>query len=91
VLVRSFARIHETNLKKQGILALTFSDAKDYDKIEQQDRISVVGLKDLAPAKPVQVLIHKPDGTNVPIVANHSMTQQQIMWFKAGSALNALN
>jgi aconitate hydratase A / 2-methylisocitrate dehydratase len=91
VLVRSFARIHETNLKKQGILALTFADPKDYEKIEQQDRISVVGLKDLAPAKPVQVLIHKPDGTNLPIVVNHSMTQQQIAWFKAGSALNALN
>jgi aconitate hydratase len=91
VLVRSFARIHETNLKKQGILALTFADPKDYEKIEQQDRISVVGLKDLAPAKPVQVLIHKPDGTNLPIVVNHSMTQQQTAWFKAGSALNALN
>jgi aconitate hydratase len=91
VLVRSFARIHETNLKKQGILALTFADPKDYDKIDQQDRISVTGLNNLAPAKPVQVIIHKPNGTNVPIVANHSMTQQQIGWFKAGSALNALN
>lgn len=91
VLTKSFARIHETNLKKQGILALTFADPKDYDKIEQQDRISVVGLKDLAPGKPVQVKIHKPDGREITIQANHSMTEQQIGWFKAGSALNALN
>ena len=91
VLTRSFARIHETNLKKQGILALTFADPKDYDKIEQQDRISVLGLKSLAPGKPVQVVIHKAEGKDVTIQANHSMTEQQIAWFKAGSALNALN
>jgi aconitate hydratase len=91
VLVKSFARIHETNLKKQGILALTFSDPKDYEKIEQQDRISVTGLSALAPGKPVQVTIHKADGQALTIQANHSMTEQQIVWFKAGSALNALN
>ncbi|MGH7205871.1 MAG: aconitate hydratase [Nitrospiraceae bacterium] len=91
VLTRSFARIHETNLKKQGILALTFADPKDYDKIEQQDRISVLGLTSLAPGMPVQVVIHKADGKDVTIQANHSMTEQQIAWFKAGSALNALN
>ncbi|TLY27718.1 MAG: aconitate hydratase [Nitrospirae bacterium] len=91
VLTRSFARIHETNLKKQGILPLTFADPKDYDKIEQQDRISVVGLKSLAPGKPVQVIIYKADGKDVMIQANHSMTEQQIAWFRAGSALNALN
>ena len=91
VITRSFARIHETNLKKQGILALTFADPKDYEKIEQNDRLSVVGLKDLAPAKPVQVIIHKANGPDVLIQANHSMTAQQIDWFKAGSALNALN
>ena len=91
VLVRSFARIHETNLKKQGILALTFSDPKEYEKIEQQDRISVTGLESLAPGKPVQVTIHKVDGHALTIQANHSMTEQQIAWFKAGSALNALN
>ena len=91
VLVRSFARIHETNLKKQGILALTFSDPKDYEKIEQNDRISVTGLNHLAPGKPVQVTIHKADGQSLTIQANHSMTEQQIAWFKAGSALNALN
>lgn len=91
VLTKSFARIHETNLKKQGILALTFADPKDYEKIEQQDRISVTGLSSLAPGKPVQVTIHKPDGTSLTIQANHSITEQQIAWFKAGSALNALN
>ncbi len=91
VLTKSFARIHETNLKKQGILPLTFADPADYDKIEQNDRISVMGLKDLAPGKPVRVIIHKPDGTEIAIQANHSMTEQQIGWFKAGSALNALS
>ncbi len=91
VLTKSFARIHETNLKKQGILPLTFADPADYDKIEQHDRISVTGLKDLAPGKPVRVIIHKPDGTEIDIRANHSLTEQQIGWFKAGSALNALS
>lgn len=91
VITKSFARIHETNLKKQGILALTFADPKDYEKIEQQDRISVTGLSALAPGKPVQVTIHKTDGTALTIQTNHSITEQQIAWFKAGSALNALN
>jgi aconitate hydratase len=91
VLTKSFARIHETNLKKQGILALTFADPKDYEKIDQQDRISVTGLGSLAPGKPVQVKIYKTDGTTLTIHANHSITEQQIAWFKAGSALNALN
>ncbi|MDP1769195.1 MAG: aconitate hydratase [Nitrospirota bacterium] len=91
VITKSFARIHETNLKKQGILALTFADPKDYEKIEQQDRISVTGLSSLAPGKPVQVTIHKTDGTSLTIQANHSITDQQIAWFKTGSALNALN
>lgn len=91
VITKSFARIHETNLKKQGILALTFADPKDYEKIEQQDRISVTGLNSLAPGKPVQVTIYKADGKALTIQANHSITEQQIAWFKAGSALNALN
>ncbi len=91
VITKSFARIHETNLKKQGILALTFADPKDYEKIEPQDRISVTGLQKLAPGKPVQVTIHKTDGHTLTIQANHSMTEQQLAWFKAGSALNALN
>jgi aconitate hydratase len=91
VLAKSFARIHETNLKKQGILPLSFADPKDYEKIELNDRLSVVGLDKLAPGKPVTVIIHKPDGKEVKIQANHSMTEQQIGWFKAGSALNALS
>jgi len=78
VITKSFARIHETNLKKQGILALTFADPKDYDKIEQQDRISVTGLNALAPAQPVQVTIHKAGGQSLMLQANHSMTEQQI-------------
>ena len=90
VITKSFARIHETNLKKQGILPLTFVDPKDYDKIEMNDRLSVVDLGQLTPGKPVTVIVHKASG-DVKIQANHSMTAQQITWFKAGSALNALN
>jgi aconitate hydratase A / 2-methylisocitrate dehydratase len=90
VLVKSFARIHETNLKKQGILPLVFADPKDYDQFEQKDRVSVAGLSGLKPGQPVDVIIRKPDGKEIKIQANHSMTEQQIGWFKAGSALNAL-
>ncbi len=90
VLVRSFARIHETNLKKQGILPLTFADPKDYDLLEQNDRVSVTGLTGLAPGKPVTLAVRKPDGRTVSFKANHSLTAEQIGWFKAGSALNAL-
>ncbi|MFM8540544.1 MAG: aconitate hydratase [Nitrospira sp.] len=90
VITKSFARIHETNLKKQGILPLTFADAKDYEKIELSDRLSIVDLNKLASGKPVTVVVHKQSG-DVKIQANHSMTEQQITWFKAGSALNALN
>ena len=91
IITKSFARIHETNLKKQGILPLTFADPKDYDRIEQADRISVTSLQSLAPGKPVSVTIHKADGKEIAIQTNHSFTEQQIGWFKAGSALNALN
>ncbi|MBI3995059.1 MAG: aconitate hydratase [Nitrospirae bacterium] len=90
VLVKSFARIHETNLKKQGILPLTFADPKDYEKFDQNDRVSVVGLAGLVPGKPVEVVVHKADGKDLRIKADHSMTEQQIGWFIAGSALNAL-
>jgi len=90
VIVRSFARIHETNLKKQGILPLTFADPKDYDRFEQADRVSIRGLGSLAPGKAVEVVIHKPGGQTATIRCNHSMTEEQIGWFKAGSALNAL-
>jgi aconitate hydratase len=90
VIVRSFARIHETNLKKQGILPLTFADPKDYDLFEANDRVSIVGLAELAPGKPVRAILHKPNGRKIEIKANHSLTAEQIEWFKAGSAFNAL-
>jgi aconitate hydratase len=89
VLVRSFARIHETNLKKQGILPLTFSDPADYDRFEQSDRVSVVGLAGLAPGQPVTLRIKKVDGRVQEIQAKHTLTDEQIAWFQAGSALNA--
>src|SRR5882762_1939563 len=88
VIVRSFARIHETNLKKQGILPLTFADPADYDTFEQGDRVSITGLYTLEPGKPVTVQIKKADGRVVTIQARHSMTREQIAWFRAGSALN---
>ncbi len=91
VITNSFARIHETNLKKQGVLPLTFSNPKDWEVFEQNDRVSVVGLSNLAPGKSVEVISHKSDGRQVKVLANHSMTSQQIGWFQAGSALNALN
>jgi aconitate hydratase len=90
VLVRSFARIHETNLKKQGVLPLTFADSKDYDLFEPADRVSVVGLAALAPRRPVEVRIHKADGRTLTIQTQHTLTDEQIGWFRAGSALNAL-
>ncbi len=90
VIVKSFARIHETNLKKQGILPLTFAKTSDYDLFEQADRVSVRGLAGLAPGKPVEVVIHKAGGKTVTIQCLHTMTDEQIGWFKAGSALNAL-
>ncbi len=90
VIARSFARIHETNLKKQGILALTFADPADYDRIRETDRISLLGLKDLAPGRPVKAALRHEDGKREEIDLNHSMTVDQIEWFKAGSALNLL-
>jgi len=91
VLTKSFARIHETNLKKQGVLPMIFANPSDYDQIEQEDRFSVHGLSNLTPGQPIDITIHKKDGKEVKIKANHSMTEQQIAWFRAGSALNALN
>lgn len=90
IIVKSFARIHETNLKKQGLLPLTFSNPADYDKIQPADRISLVGLKDLAPGKPVKCIIKHEDGSTEEISLNHTMNEQQIEWFKAGSALNRM-
>ncbi|MDJ0785617.1 MAG: aconitate hydratase [Myxococcota bacterium] len=90
VLVRSFARIHETNLKKQGVLPLTFDDPADYDKVQEGDRVSVTGLADLAPDRPVGVTLHHEDGSTDVFQANHTLNQDQIAWFRAGSALNLL-
>ncbi len=90
VIARSFARIHETNLKKQGVLPLTFADPADYDKIKADDRISIVGLADLAPGKPLTVILHHADGSEESFQVNHSFNAEQIEWFKAGSALNVL-
>jgi aconitate hydratase len=90
VIVRSFARIHETNLKKQGVLPLTFDAPGDYDKIRAGDTISVVGLSELAPGRPVTVVLRHADGTTEEIVTNHTMNEDQIAWFEAGSALNVL-
>jgi aconitate hydratase len=90
VLVKSFARIHETNLKKQGILALTFADKNDYDKILEGDKISVTGLADFKAGKQIVVILNHADGTNDKIMANHTYNAAQIEWFKAGSALNLI-
>ena len=89
VLVRSFARIHETNLKKQGVLPLTFQGPADYERFGQDDRVSITGLYTLEPGKPVTVRIKKPDGRTDELQVRHSMTREQIAWFRAGSALNA--
>jgi aconitate hydratase len=89
VLVKSFARIHETNLKKQGILPLTFANPADYDRVEQTDRLGVQGLAAIAPGKPMTVSLKKADGRTEEFPALQSMTHEQIAWFKAGSALNA--
>jgi aconitate hydratase len=90
VLVRSFARIHETNLKKQGMLGLTFSDKADYDKIREDDTIDVLGLKEFAPGKALTVVLNHADGTKDEFPVNHTYNQNQIEWFKAGSALNLI-
>ncbi|MBN8554987.1 MAG: aconitate hydratase [Deltaproteobacteria bacterium] len=89
VIAKSFARIHETNLKKQGLLPLHFVNVKDYDLIGETDRISILGLKDLAPKKNLKAQIKKPDGKTTEIEVRHTMTAEQIKWFQAGSALNA--
>ena len=90
VITKSFARIHETNLKKQGILALTFSNPDDYEKIQEDDRISLVGLNEIVPQKPVKCILTHNDGTQEEILLSHSYNQSQLEWFKAGSALNVL-
>ena len=90
VIVRSFARIHETNLKKQGIVPLSFSEPDDYDKILEADTISVQGLDELSPGKPVRAVIHHFEGGEEEIELRHTMSEEQIEWFRAGAALNIL-
>jgi aconitate hydratase len=90
VLVKSFARIHETNLKKQGMLALTFADKADYDKIKEDDIIDILGLTSFAPNTPLTLVLHHADGSKDEISVNHTYNQQQIAWFKAGGALNII-
>ncbi len=90
IFARSFARIHEANLKKQGVLPLTFSDPATYDQIGEDDRISVLGLADLAPDTPVRCRITKPDGSTVDFETVHTFSPEQIEWFRAGSALNII-
>jgi aconitate hydratase len=90
ILARSFARIHETNLKKQGLLPLTFGDPATYDLIEEDDRISVLDLASLAPERPVPCRITKPDGSRVAFDCRHTFSAEQIQWFIAGSALNVI-
>ena len=90
VLVKSFARIHETNLKKQGLLALIFSDKNDYDRILESDRFDITGLKEFAPGRQVRIILNHAGGVQETIFANHSYNQAQIEWFRAGSALNVI-
>ena len=90
VLVKSFARIHETNLKKQGMLGLTFDQASDYDKFQEDDVIDLIDLKDFAPGKQLTMRLTHADGSQDQVLVNHSYNAQQITWFKAGSALNTI-
>lgn len=90
IIVKSFARIHETNLKKQGMLPLRFTDPNDYNKIKPSDRISLLNLKDLAPGKWVECCIKHADGSTETIKLQHTLNEGQIEWFKAGSALNRM-
>ena len=90
ILVKSFARIHETNLKKQGMLALTFTNKADYDLIREDDRIDITGLTAFTPGKPLVIVLHHADGTTDQFPVNHTYNQMQIDWFKAGGALNLL-
>ncbi len=90
IIVRSFARIHESNLKKQGVLPLTFSDPTDYDKVREADRVSITGLSTLAPGKSLEATLHHDDGSEVRVRLRHTLNEEQVRWFKAGSALNLL-
>jgi aconitate hydratase len=90
IAVRSFARIHETNLKKQGMLALTFANKEDYDKVQEDDSIDIVGLTSFAPGKPLTMVLNHKSGGKDEVTLNHTYNEQQIGWFKAGGALNVI-
>jgi aconitate hydratase len=90
VVVKSFARIHQTNLKKQGMLALTFANPADYDKVRQDDQVSILGFDQFAPGKPLQIRLRHSDGTTDTFDVLHSYNEQQIEWVHAGSALNKI-
>ncbi len=90
ILVKSFARIHETNLKKQGMLALTFANKEDYEKIQENDKVDIIGLTTFSPGKPLTVVLKHADGSVDEITVNHTYNDQQIEWFKAGGALNII-
>jgi aconitate hydratase len=89
IITKSYARIHETNLKKQGMLPLTFVSPADYDKIREDDRMSI-DITTLAPGKNVDLVVNHADGTSETIVLKHTMNEQQLGWFRAGSALNLI-
>lgn len=88
VIVRSFARIHQTNLKKQGILPLTFSDPADYEKVQEGDVIDIAGVTDLAPGSKLTVTLNHTDGSTDTFEVNHAFTEMELVWFRAGSVLN---
>jgi aconitate hydratase len=90
VIARSFARIHESNLKKQGLLALTFADPSDYERLRASDRVSLLGLRRLAAGKPVECRLLHADGTEETLRLRHSYSERQLEWFRAGSALNTI-
>ena len=90
IVARSIARIHESNLKKQGLLPLTFADPSDYEHIQEADFISITGLGDLSPGCHLTLILNHPDGTEEQVQLNHSLNAQQIEWFKAGAALNLI-
>ncbi len=90
IIVKSFARIHETNLKKQGMLGLTFANPADYDKVQENDTINIIGLNTFTPGKPLTVVLHHEDGLSESFDVNHTYNEQQIKWFEAGAALNII-
>jgi aconitate hydratase len=90
VIVKSFARIHETNLKKQGLLGVTFANKEDYNKVLEDDEIDIIGLTKFSVGNPLEVRLHHKDGSMDSFLVNHTYNEQQIEWYKAGGALNII-